>query len=830
MSPSDRPRNAVIVEKSSVSPVTSSSSPSIPCSSPPLAPERSLHIAAGGPAETHPGPNLSILSGNLTSIESSSYGASVREVGYPFNHGGRHNENHELACVKHLRDSVDYTNTEDSMLSDSSEQNKTLPNPVCDVKVASDFTLDLSKSSSLLMVQPKESPPEQKLKPCIMTPTNLSSTWDEQEEPVDLSKPKVSGHSPILLTSHMQTNNVNVQASSNIIQKDTAIVLDRQVDQTFNNNASGESGSLSHPVPESSVPVSTSNVEPTLLFKGSSPLRVQTSQPVSLHQTFSPVQYNTREASESMSSPAAIPAGAGGGDVVEFMNTDSANICNASFVGGDLVIPFPEFDNERLGTLLDNSQGKMLILAISPDGKGVHFAESVGEAGTVVVDPSPSLEMQGGKDHSSSEPGNEAGDEGKKSLDEKMDTIDNDSFKQAPSEVVESSSVENSPTRPPLEDLTYVPDFSEKETDKSFEDFHLERGMDESVPADQSAENKMIAETLESIESDDNINMDCIVDLIEELDQGTNNEDSTDGVNDAQKKRRKRTISYRIRTNRVDVSESESEAEKKPETVKSKDIRKKLELTSNIEDSDEEPRFKLTFKKERTKKNAKGRGSKNTKSPKEKNPEKIKTSTKKPRMKIKQEDRPEKLKAPERKRPSQKSPSVEQSSNASSRRSMRISKMAESKGFSVRKDGKENRKQRKRSTSRDKGSPSFDELCESDLEPEADTEKTRKNNLSQPETCPRDSIKTDKKSRKLFNCQGFCKQSFKTARDLEIHSTKCSSKPVQEHSNIPSFNEQVTFIDLLILNNKKLIAEFLRYYLFFTVSPSMFAIFDPVSM
>jgi len=44
------------------------------------------------------------------------------------------------------------------------------------------------------------------------------------------------------------------------------------------------------------------------------------------------------------------------------------NMCEMNYTGDSLVIPFPEFDDGNLEDLLENSNGRMVYLTLSPDG------------------------------------------------------------------------------------------------------------------------------------------------------------------------------------------------------------------------------------------------------------------------------------------------------------------------------------------------------------------------------------------------------------------------------------------------------------------------------
>ena len=59
------------------------------------------------------------------------------------------------------------------------------------------------------------------------------------------------------------------------------------------------------------------------------------------------------------------------------------NMCEMNYIGDSLVIPFPEFDDVNLKDLLENSDGRMVYLTLSPDGKHLHLPEPSAAPGSI---------------------------------------------------------------------------------------------------------------------------------------------------------------------------------------------------------------------------------------------------------------------------------------------------------------------------------------------------------------------------------------------------------------------------------------------------------------
>lgn len=74
------------------------------------------------------------------------------------------------------------------------------------------------------------------------------------------------------------------------------------------------------------------------------------------------------------------------------------NMCEMNYIGDSLVIPFPEFDDGNLEDLLENSDGRMVYLTLSPDGKHLHLPEPSAAPDTILPTKISNGENQFSKD------------------------------------------------------------------------------------------------------------------------------------------------------------------------------------------------------------------------------------------------------------------------------------------------------------------------------------------------------------------------------------------------------------------------------------------------
>ena len=209
-------------------------------------------------------------------------------------------------------------------------------------------------------------------------------------------------------------------------------------------------------------------------------------------------------------------------------SSDPANLTldqplSDNFIGNELVIPFPELNAESLEGLLDSSDGKIVVLSVSTDGNGLCTPVKEDES-SVEGNVKVSTAVKAGQ-----------------------------SEKDAQSHVERLSMA----SPPDLEEYSHnIDQASEKERNLSDK---------ENSSICQTAESLLIKETLDNLESDENINVDDIVDYLDH-----ENSVLPSGNNEISKIRpspfkRKRTLSYR---NRQDKSR---EMLNSPEEERSRD-------------------------------------------------------------------------------------------------------------------------------------------------------------------------------------------------------------------------------------------------------------------
>ena len=211
-------------------------------------------------------------------------------------------------------------------------------------------------------------------------------------------------------------------------------------------------------------------------------------------------------------------------EVFDHKNMSNVNLADINLTDS-IIIPFPEIEcNENLDKLLESSQNKMIILSVdAPAGSN-----------SLLIPPGHTQE-------------------------EKLDNnkcLDAEEMKSRPQleevedlERLESSSPEKEVEYEALEDINC-----------NTEDDTLVRSRKDLVS--DTPGSRLIAETLSRIDSDENIDITDIFDMLKS-DSGSNREDLAASA--ANRKKRKRTLSYRIRTNRMldtTVTEDETEDEK----------------------------------------------------------------------------------------------------------------------------------------------------------------------------------------------------------------------------------------------------------------------------
>ena len=207
---------------------------------------------------------------------------------------------------------------------------------------------------------------------------------------------------------------------------------------------------------------------------------------------------------------------------------DQKNMSNVSLADINLtdsiIIPFPEIEcNENLDKLLESSQNKIIILSVDAPASSNNLLFPPGHTQEEELDNNKCLDTEEIK----SRPELEVED----------------------LERLESSSPEKEVEYEALEDIN-----CNTEDDTLV---HSRKDLVSDTPG-----SRLIAETLSRIDSDENIDITDIFDMLKS-DSGSNREDLS--AISANRKKRKRTLSYRIRTNRMldtTVTEDETEDEK----------------------------------------------------------------------------------------------------------------------------------------------------------------------------------------------------------------------------------------------------------------------------
>ena len=251
--------------------------------------------------------------------------------------------------------------------------------------------------------------------------------------------------------------------------------------------------------------------------------------------------------------------------------TNQFNVGPPNFIGDDLIIPFPELNTEGLEGLLENSDGKMLILSISPNGKSLCIpgkGEEFVEGSDVMSDndDEPKAEnteavqnnmrdVSGLKDMLISDTlyPNTASELSETPFTNTVSEISVIPFTNIASKVSEIpfASLANELTSPSRDIPTGCKSVHSPDKQSTTDDAGL----------DQSADFELIKKTLENIESDENINVDDIVDFLdqEQSDPTSNRGEQSETTYSPLKVKRKRTVSHRKRSNVINESTTDDE-------------------------------------------------------------------------------------------------------------------------------------------------------------------------------------------------------------------------------------------------------------------------------
>ena len=549
-----------------------------------------------------------------------------------------------------------------------------------------------------------------------------SADWDLQEEPVDLSKPK------------LQISLEDERSSSGSLPRTTEPQLRQEVAQPPPQQHKPQDATMT---PSTSVTSPTCDTFlPSLQSTFTTPGNMTNMVDTSISDaSFSAVVSASRTLSDDVkprvnqtqTTSDLQPHFAGEEKLDPNNQTDVGNVPFVDFnFEESIIIPFPEIENnENLNTLLENSQEKMLILSVDADGNNILLPQNQTscknenlKSATDRLDQTPKTP----KINQETQVGG---------LEHEPDKGDND-------ERLETSSPELEAERQPLEDLNYNTDDQETAGD---------RRKDSELTADLT-KSQLITETLDRMDSDDNIDNIDLTDIVEMLnsDSGSNKDDSAAGGS-ISKKRRKRTVSYRIRTNRMlDITVSDDESG----DDKTKDRKGFPKVQS---DSVEEPEPAMTVSEEENTPPRPNRKKRFIDRTSRESKQKVKKQqSKKPNDQKVRSSRTSKENQDPRSRRRNNLDSSSLENSSSSRRSLRLSQMKE---------------------------PATEEISETKKRKTKKEIKSYEESESEPETVPVTPIRLKKKptvtivKSEMFKCKE-CPRTFTRKRELEMHSRRCS--------------------------------------------------------